>query len=135
MLCAKVTMPSCPSHAFVTFVSTAGPRNSPDADRERYIYLSFFLGRSWLVWPHFFLRCKCVSRGTSIAMLLVRFSCGVWMQSGCAGAAGTYAVDSPRWQTCVALAADHLIAVVLGGERLERRLDDATTETEDQVEG
>jgi uncharacterized membrane protein len=46
----------------------------------------------------------------------------------------TYAVDSPRWQTCVALAADHLIAVVLGGERLERRLDDATTETEDQVE-
>ncbi|OAL03126.1 hypothetical protein IQ06DRAFT_292350 [Phaeosphaeriaceae sp. SRC1lsM3a] len=44
------------------------------------------------------------------------------------------AVDSPRWQTCVALAADHLVAVVLGGERLERRLDDATTETEDQVE-
>jgi hypothetical protein len=46
----------------------------------------------------------------------------------------TYAVDSPRWQTCVALAADHLIAVVLGGERLERRLDDSTTETEDQVQ-
>jgi hypothetical protein len=46
----------------------------------------------------------------------------------------TYAVDSPRWQTCVALAADHLIAVVLGGERLERRLDDAATETEHQVQ-
>jgi hypothetical protein len=46
----------------------------------------------------------------------------------------TYAVDSPRWQACVALAADHLVAVVLGSERLERRLDDATTETEDQVE-
>jgi hypothetical protein len=46
----------------------------------------------------------------------------------------TYAVDSPRWQTCVALAADHLIAVVLGSERLERRLDDTATETEDQVE-
>ena len=50
------------------------------------------------------------------------------------GLAGTYAVDSPRWQACVALAADHLIAVVLGGERLERRLDDATAQTEDQVE-
>jgi hypothetical protein len=46
----------------------------------------------------------------------------------------TYAVDSPRWQARVALAADHLIAVVLGGKGLERRLDDATTETEDQVE-
>ena len=46
----------------------------------------------------------------------------------------TYAVDSPRWQTCVALAADHLVAVVLGGKRLQRRLNDTTTETEDQVE-
>jgi hypothetical protein len=46
----------------------------------------------------------------------------------------TYAVDSPRWQTCVALAADHLVAVVLGGKGLERGLNDATTETEDQVE-
>jgi hypothetical protein len=50
------------------------------------------------------------------------------------GRDGTYAVDSPRWQAGVALAADHLVAVVLGGERLERRLNDATTETEDQVE-
>ena len=47
----------------------------------------------------------------------------------------TYAVDSPRWQARVALAADHLIAVVLRGEGLERGLDDATTETKDQVEG
>jgi hypothetical protein len=45
----------------------------------------------------------------------------------------TYAVDSPRWQARIALAADHLIAVVLGGKGLERRLDDTATETEDQV--
>jgi hypothetical protein len=37
--------------------------------------------------------------------------------------------------TYVALAADLLVAVVLGGESLQRGLDDATTETEDQVEG
>ena len=48
--------------------------------------------------------------------------------------AGTYAVDGPRRQAGVALAADHLVAVVLGGEGLERGLDDTTTETEDQVE-
>jgi len=35
--------------------------------------------------------------------------------------------------TYVALAADHLLAVVLGGEGLERRLNDTTTETEDKV--
>jgi hypothetical protein len=46
----------------------------------------------------------------------------------------TYAVDSPRGQTRVALAADHLVAVVLGGERLERRLDDAATQAQDQVQ-
>jgi hypothetical protein len=55
-------------------------------------------------------------------------ACKTWV------AGWTYAVDSPRWQTCVALAADHLVAVVLGGKRLERWLNDATTETEDQVE-
>ena len=37
--------------------------------------------------------------------------------------------------TYVALPADHLVAVVLGGKGLERRLDDATTETEDEMEG
>ena len=28
----------------------------PLAARAHAIYLSFFFGRSWLVWPHFFLR-------------------------------------------------------------------------------
>lgn len=37
-------------------------------------------------------------------------------------------------ETYVALAADHLVAVVLGGKGLERGLNDTTTETEDQVE-
>lgn len=37
--------------------------------------------------------------------------------------------------TYVALAADHLVAVELGGESLERGLNDTTTETEDQVQG
>ena len=35
----------------------------------------------------------------------------------------------------VALAADHLVAVELGGKSLERGLDDTTTETEDEVKG
>jgi len=34
----------------------------------------------------------------------------------------------------VALSADHLIAIELGGEGLERRLNDTTAETEDKVE-
>lgn len=37
--------------------------------------------------------------------------------------------------TYVALAADHLVAVELGGQSLERGLDDTTAEAEDQVEG
>ena len=40
-----------------------------------------------------------------------------------------------RRETYVALAADHLVAVELGGKGLERGLNDTTTETEDQVEG
>jgi hypothetical protein len=44
------------------------------------------------------------------------------------------AVRSPRWQTRVALSADHLVAIVLAGESFERRFDDAATETEDEVE-
>jgi hypothetical protein len=44
------------------------------------------------------------------------------------------AVDGTRGQAGVALAADHLLAVVLGGQGLERGLNDATTETEDQVQ-
>lgn len=37
--------------------------------------------------------------------------------------------------TYVALAADHLLAVELGGKSLQRGLNDTTTEAEDQVEG
>jgi hypothetical protein len=35
----------------------------------------------------------------------------------------------------IALAADHLVAVELGGESLERGLNDTTTQAEDEVEG
>jgi hypothetical protein len=38
-------------------------------------------------------------------------------------------------RTYVALAADGLVAVVLGGKGLEGRLNDTTTETEDKVKG
>jgi hypothetical protein len=72
MPCAKVTMPSCPSHAFVAIVAIAGPENSPDAEGKRVVYLSFFLGRSWLVWPHFFLRCGYVSRGSHRSFAIPR---------------------------------------------------------------
>jgi hypothetical protein len=44
------------------------------------------------------------------------------------------AVGSTRRKTSVALAADHLFAVVLGSQGLQRRFDDTTTETEDQME-
>jgi len=45
------------------------------------------------------------------------------------------AVDCPGVKTCIALAADHLVLVVLAGERLKRGFNDATAETEDEVEG
>jgi len=45
------------------------------------------------------------------------------------------AVGGTRGKAGVALAADGLLAVVLGGEGLEGRLDDTTTETEDKVKG
>lgn len=45
------------------------------------------------------------------------------------------ACRSCRLGTYVALAADHLLAVVLGGQGLQGRLNQTTTETEDQVEG
>jgi len=38
-------------------------------------------------------------------------------------------------RTYVALSADHLVAVELGGKGFERWLNDTTTETENQVEG
>jgi len=44
------------------------------------------------------------------------------------------AVGGTRGETGVALAADHLLAVVFGGKGFERWLDQTTTETEDQVE-
>ena len=36
--------------------------------------------------------------------------------------------------THVALSADHLVAVVLASQGLQTRLDDTTTETEDEME-
>lgn len=45
------------------------------------------------------------------------------------------AVGGSRRETGVALSADHLVAVVFGGQRLERGLDDATSQTENQVQG
>uniref|UniRef100_A0A453GZZ4 Uncharacterized protein n=1 Tax=Aegilops tauschii subsp. strangulata TaxID=200361 RepID=A0A453GZZ4_AEGTS len=44
------------------------------------------------------------------------------------------AVDSPWMQPGVALAADHLLLVVLAGEGLERGLDDAPAEAEHEVQ-
>jgi hypothetical protein len=44
------------------------------------------------------------------------------------------AVGGTGWETGVALAANHLVAVELGGKSLEGWLNDTTTETEDQVE-
>ncbi|KAI8324696.1 hypothetical protein GQ54DRAFT_55794 [Martensiomyces pterosporus] len=45
------------------------------------------------------------------------------------------AVGGARRKTSIALAADHLVAVVGGSEGLEGGLDDTTTQTEDEVEG
>ena len=45
------------------------------------------------------------------------------------------AVGGTGREARVALAADLLVAVVLGGKHLERGLDDTATETEDQVQG
>lgn len=43
-------------------------------------------------------------------------------------------VDSTGVQTGIALAADHLVAVEPLGQLSERGLDDATTQTQDQME-
>jgi hypothetical protein len=45
------------------------------------------------------------------------------------------AVGGTGRETSVALAANLLVAVVLGGKDLERGLNDTTTETEDEVQG
>jgi len=43
------------------------------------------------------------------------------------------AVGGTRRETGVALSADHLLAVELGGEGFERGFDDTTTETENEM--
>lgn len=45
------------------------------------------------------------------------------------------AVHSPRMQTGIALAANHLVLVVFASQSHEGRLDDATTKPEDKVKG
>ena len=45
------------------------------------------------------------------------------------------AVGGPGVEAGVALAADHLVAVVLLSQNPEGRLNDSTTETKDQVKG
>lgn len=45
------------------------------------------------------------------------------------------AVDCTRVQACVALAADHLVTVVLLGKLTKGWLDDATAQTQHQVQG
>jgi len=45
------------------------------------------------------------------------------------------AVGGARREAGIALAANHLVAVELGGQGLERGLNDTTAETEDQVKG
>lgn len=88
----------------------------------RSIYFSFFLGRSWLVCPHFFLR-QLVALGGRRAF--------IW-EASLVG----YERDRQRelGKTNVAFTADHLLAVILGGKSLQRGLNDSTTETKDQVE-
>jgi len=46
-----------------------------------------------------------------------------------------YAIGGTWWKTGIALAANHLLAVILGGKGLKGGLNDTTTEAEDQVEG
>ena len=87
---------------------------------QETVYLSFFLGRSWLVCPHLrFL--QFVARGGRRAYFRD------WVSQG------TQAARS-RVGSYVALAADHLVAVELAGQGLERGLNDAAAETEDEVE-
>jgi len=43
------------------------------------------------------------------------------------------AVDSTRWESCVALPANHLVDVVRPCEKLERRLNDSSSESQDEV--
>ena len=50
------------SHPSQTPALESAPQHTEHNTEKRVVYLSFFLGRSWLVWPHFFLR-QLVARG------------------------------------------------------------------------
>lgn len=67
---------------------------------------------------------RACSRHVSISMIRLVSSCSR-ARDGQSWVVGTY----------VALAADHLLAVELGGQSLQGGLNDTTTEAEDQVEG
>ena len=45
------------------------------------------------------------------------------------------AVGGTRWQTSIAITADHLLAVVLTGKNHQGRLNDSTTEAQNQMKG
>lgn len=85
----------------------------------RVDYFSFFFGRSWLVCPHLRFR-QLVARGGRRACI---HPSALHSQS-----------NNSSWWSYVALAADHLLAVVLGSKDLERGLNDTTTETEDEMQ-
>ena len=48
---------------------------------------------------------------------------------------GRKGVDGRRGRTYVAFPADHLLAIILAGQGLERGFDNATAEAEHEVEG
>merc|ERR1712002_387440 len=50
-------------------------------------------------------------------------------------AASLPAIGGSWWEPGVAFAANHLLAVVLLGQHAEGRLDDATSETQNEMEG
>lgn len=67
-------------------------------------------------------------------MLVGDFSLAGTQKRGGIESRGKEVVWMDGW-TYVALAADGLLAVVLGGKSLKGGLDDTTTQTEDQVKG
>merc|ERR1712126_502906 len=58
----------------------------------------------------------------------------LWAQVACVAALLLSAVGGARVHSGVALAADHLVAVIFLCQHTERRLNDATTQTKDQME-
>ncbi|KAG5890652.1 hypothetical protein JTB14_034940 [Gonioctena quinquepunctata] len=73
---------------------------------------------------------KVNKNGQNPALLLL-----LWAQVVGVTTLGLSAVGSPRVQSSVALAADHLVAVVLLGQNTQRRLDDTSSQTQYQMEG